>query len=108
MLLLSGQREGAQLYQQEPSVPALALGNECLDGELSQEMNSPVETGTGHDHSFHPPLWFASVSCINFPQPGTLAFLERGNQPEMLSKSARYAMVQWAGEHHQTQSPAAA
>lgn len=66
VLLLSGQREGAQLYQQEPSVPVLMLGNERLDGERSQEMNSPVETGTGRDHSFHPPMWFASVSCINF------------------------------------------
>jgi len=92
--LLSEQREGAQLYQQHPSVPALMLSNQCLDGEWSQEMSSPVES-LGHDVTtpFHSPRSLHLFLVLIFPRLGLPPSLRR-NQPETLSNSTRYAMVQ--------------
>lgn len=90
---LSGQWEGAQRYQQDPSVPAPMLSNECLNGEWSQEMNSPVESLAWDmtTPSTHPVV---HICFLYFFQPGTPAFLGRGNRPVMLSRSARYATAQ--------------
>lgn len=81
---------GAQLYQQDPSVPVLTLRN-----EWSQEMNSPVKPlGQDATTRFHPPHGSHLFLVLLFPNLETPAFLERGNEPEMLSKSTRFAMVQ--------------
>lgn len=94
VLLLIGQREGAQLYQQDPLCQRWCSATSVSTENGHRRWTALLSVWDRMWPLLPPTPWFASVSCISFPQPRTPAFLERGNQPETLSKNARYAMVQ--------------